>query len=168
MKTNFELIELLEKIGVSRQYAGDLLVLALYIIAGIVIVFLVKKKNLGAFVMSSYIAYTIFSFSYFIPKNISVGLGYFILLIMAVFYLMKRIVAFHLGGSELSIIFKSVLIAVLALGMNTSLILSWLPPENIKEFFTPFSENLFTSDVFRLCWMIIPFLTLAFIKKYRY
>jgi hypothetical protein len=168
MKTNFELIELLEKIGVSRQYAGDLLILALYIIAGIAIVFLVKKKNLGAFVMSSYVAYAIFSFSYFIPKNITISLGYFILLIMTVFHFMKRIVAFHLGGSELSIIFKSVLLAVLALGMDTSLILSWLPPENIKEFFTPFSKNLFTSDIFRFCWITIPFLTLAFIKKYRY
>jgi len=168
MKTNFEIIDLLIQIGIPKQYAGDLLILALYVITGIIIVFLVKKKNLGAFMMSSYVAYAIFSFSYFIPKNATIGLLYFAFLVIMVFVLMKKIVAFHIGGGNFSIILKAVLIALLALGMITSLILSWLPPDNLAEFFTPFTKQLFTSDVFRLAWTIVPFLLLAFMKKYRY
>lgn len=168
MKTNFEIIDLLTQIGVPKQYAGDLLVLALYLIASIVIIFLVKKKNLGAFVMSGYLAYVVFSFSYFIPQTATLGIAYFAFLILVILMLMKNIVAFHLGGGNLSIAIKSVLISLLTLGMITSFILSWLPAENLEEFFTPFTKIIFTTDLFKLIWVIAPFLFLGVIKKYRY
>lgn len=167
MEANFNLMNFLIQSGVPKEYAGDLLILACYIIASIIVIILVKKRNLGAFVLSSYVAYVIFSFSYFIPKAAVVGIIYFGLLIVATFMLMKKIVNFHIGGGQISIILQSLLIALLACGMITSFVLRWLPPENM-EFFTPFTKQLLTSDIFQLGWVVVPFLLLAIAKKYRY
>ncbi len=168
METKFELLDLLVKIGIPKQFVGDIFFLLFFLVAGVILILLVKKKNLGAFSMSAYLAYVIFNFSYFIPKTATVGIFYFALLLFIVFILMKKIVAFHIGGGQISIIIKSILIAILTCGMITSFILSWLPKENLAEFFTPFAKRIFTTDTFRFGWAVVPFIFLSFIKKYRY
>ena len=63
------MIELLTQIGVPSQYAGDVWLLIIFLIIGIALTFLIQKKNLGALILSVYIAFVIITYSYFIPET---------------------------------------------------------------------------------------------------
>ena len=164
----FNFIYFLIELGAPKQYVGDISILVFYLIASIIVIILVKQKNLGAFLMSSYVAYAIFSFSYFMPKNPTFGIAYFAVLTVLTFILMKKIVVFRIGGAPTSVMIKSVFISLLTTGMTASLILNWLPPENLYGIFTPFTKKLFTTEIFKFSWMAIPFLFLALVKKRKY
>lgn len=162
------MIDLLIQMGVPKQYAGDIWLLILFIAISLALVFIVKKKRLGAFLLSVYISYVIFIFSYFLPDSSSTKIIYFGILIFAIFWSMKKFFTFSIGGKKIAVWTQSVILSFLTVGMITSLVFSWLPQKEVQEFFSPFSKQLFTSDIFQLVWVALPLLFLLFLKKNRY
>lgn len=162
------MIDFLIQLGIPKQYAGDIWLLVLFVAISLALVFIVKRKKLGALLLSVYISYVIFIFSYFLPNSPSTKIIYFGILIFLVFLAMRKFFTFSIGGRKIIVLTQSIILSFLTVGMTTSLIFSWLPKKEIQELFTPFSKQLFTSDPFQLAWVIFPLLFLLFIKKNRY
>ncbi len=166
---NFDLFEWISSFGISKQLVGDLSILAIFIIAGIILVALIKKKYLGAFLLSMYISYVIFTFSYFLPDDSPfVNIFYFVIIFTVIFIMMRKFIIFNIGGGTLAIWVQSLLLALSVICMFINLFIGVLPSGYIEEFFTPFSKQIFGSQAFQLAWVIIPFVVLAFVKKYRH
>lgn len=161
------MIESLTKMGVPKQYAGDVWLLLIFLIASIVLILLVKKRNLGAMLISIYVAYAIVTKSLFsFIEEPSVKLIYFLVVLAALFQLFKRFFKMGVGGSKASIWTKIALVSFSIIGLLGSIIMDWFSEKAISEFFSPLSLQLFRTDQAQLVWMAVP-LVLIFILVYR-
>lgn len=162
------MIDSLVQLGIPKQYAGDIWLLVLFVAISLALVFIVKRKRLGALLFSIYISYVILTFSYFLPDSPATKIAYFGILIFLIFLAMRKFFTFSISGKKIAIWTQSIILSFLTVGMITSLIFSWLPKKEIQEFFSPFSKQLFTSEPFQLAWVVLPLIFLLFIKKNRY
>lgn len=166
---SFDLFEWVSSYGISKQLVGDLSILLIFLVAGIILVVLIKKKYLIPFLFSMYISYAIFSFSYFLPSDAPfVNIFYFLILLIVIFVMMKKFVVFNIGGGPLAIWIQALLLALSAICMFINFFIGTMPPEYIEEFFTPFSKQIFGSAAFQLAWVITPFVIVSSVKKYRH
>jgi len=163
------MIDFLIELGIPKQLAGDVWILAAFVVLSVILVLVIPRKNLGALLISGYVASGIVSFSYFLPRNNSdLKIGYFLLLILAIFSGMKRMMSISLSGQKALVWAKTFLVSFIIVGMIVSFSLSWLPKRELKEFFTPLSLKLLATPEARLFWAVTPFVVLALFKKRRY
>lgn len=157
------MIELLVKIGVPKNYAGDIWVLILFLVASFVLVALVKKKNLGALLISVYVAYAIAVKAFFaFLDNQNFKLAFFAMLIFFLFQLFQRFFKMAIGGGSIAMWSKVVAVSLSIVGLLSSIAMKWLPPETVSEFFSPLFSKLFLSNQAQFVWMTIP-LVLIFV-----
>lgn len=162
------MIDFLINIGIPKQYAGDVWLFLIFLGISIALIFLVKKKNLDALLFSVYVAFVISLNSFFLPKDVNFKAIYFLVVTVAVFFLMKKIFGLNLHGSKIMIWLQTLAISFSVVGLFFSLALTWIPSKELGEFFTPFSRKLFISDLAKFIWALLPFLILVFIKKRKY
>jgi hypothetical protein len=161
------MIELLAKMGVPKQYAGDVWLLLLFIAASIVLILIVKKRNLGATLVAVYVAYAIVTKSFFsFLAEPGIKLLYFIGVLFAVFQLVKRFFKMGIGGKKAVMWSKILLVAFSIVGLLGSVVMGWFSKEAVSEFFSPLSLQLFRTDQAQLVWMVVP-LVLIFVLVYR-
>ncbi|MDA3815305.1 MAG: hypothetical protein PF549_02985, partial [Patescibacteria group bacterium] len=154
--------------GIPRQYAGDIWLLIIFLAIGIALIFLIKKKNLGSLLISVYVAYVVSLFSFFLPKDVNFRAIYFLFLVAGVFWMMKKIFGINFHGKKIVIWFQILVMALAIVGLSLSLVLTWISPKELGEFFTPFSRQLFVSDLAKFLWVLVPFIALVLIKKRKY
>ncbi len=160
--TNF-----LISIGVPKLYAGDVSLFLVMILAGVVLMFLVKKTKLGAFTYAVYASYFITRVLYFdFMDKFSTKILIFLGLAFGLHYLLfKPTVVVKLGGRGIMKWVRRVFVAFLIVGLMATIILSWMPKKEVLDLLSPFSLKVFTTKSAQLLWAIIPLLTLFAIRK---
>ncbi len=161
------MIEFLTQIGVAKQYAGDVWLLLIFLIIGLVLVILVNKKNLGSLVLSVYIAFFILSSAYFIPSSSGIKTIILGAIIFLVFNGIKKAFPFSVKGKGFLSWGSLVLLSLVIVGMIGSIVLGWFSNRELEEFFTPLSKKLLISQEARFFWSIIPFLVLVGLNNRR-
>lgn len=161
------MIEFLTQMGVAKQYAGDVWLLIIFLIIGLVLTVLVNKKNLGALVLSVYISFFILSSSYFLPSNSGTKTIILGIIIFLVFNGIKKAFPFSVKGKGFLSWGSLVLLSLVIVGMIGSIVLGWSTPQELEEFFTPLSKKLLISQEARFFWSIIPFLVLVGLNNRR-
>lgn len=151
------MIEFLTQIGVAKQYAGDVWLLIIFLIIGLILTILVNKKNLGSLILAVYISFFILSFSYFIPQTGNLKAIILGIIIFVVFNLIKKVFPFSVKGSGIVIWSRIIFLSLIIVGMIGSIILGWFSLAELEEFFTPLSKKLLISKEARFVWAILPF-----------
>ncbi len=160
-------IDLLINLGIPKQYAGDVLVVLLYVLASVGVTIFIKKRDLGALLFSLYIAYAIVMETFFeFAQSPTAKAVILIILIFLLFALIKHYVRMKISGGKVIVWVKTLLIALSIVGLLASIVLQWLPASMLKEFFTAFSSEIFLSKEAQLIWMIVP-LVLIFMLKHK-
>lgn len=161
------LVDLIIGVGIPRQFAGDVLVGLVYALFTIILIYLVKKENLGAFLVSVYISYAIIAVMFFeFAQSPVVKVLVFVVLLFFLFSFFKGHIRVRIKGANISMWIKILLLALSVVGLIASVVLQWLPSAMLQEFFIAFSSDIFSSDQARLVWMIIP-LALIFVFRSR-
>ncbi len=150
--------DILEKLTFVEKYSGDLLLLLFLLALGLMLVFLVKKKNLGSFLISSYVAYALVEKTPFAFLDDHLWkAGYFLLSTFLIFSFLKRFFYLGISGNNAAVVWiKTAIFAASISGMLASIILQWLPKEIIERFFSYVSLGLFQTDLALFLWMILP------------
>ncbi len=154
-------------IGVPKLYAGDVSLFLTMILAGIVLMFLVKKTKLGAFTYAVYASYFITETLYFdFMDKFFTKILVFLGLAFGLHYLLfKSTVVVKLGGRGMMKWVRRVFVAFLVVGLMATIILSWMPKKEVLDLLSPFSLKIFTTKPAHLLWAVIPLLTLFAIRK---
>ncbi len=160
--TNF-----LINIGVPKLYAGDVSLFLMMVLAGVVLMFLVKKTKLGAFAYAVYASYFITEAVYFdFMDKFSTKILVFLGLAFGLHYLLfKPTVVVKLGGRGMMKWVRRIFISFLIIGLMATIILSWMPKKEVLDLLSPFSLKIFTTKSAHLLWTIIPLLALFAIRK---
>lgn len=154
-------------IGIPKVYAGDISLLALMVLAGIVLMFIVKKTKIGAFAFAIYVAYLItemadFDFinTYVIKSSVFLGLA------MTLHYtLFRSTVVVKLGGGNMIRWIKRIAISFTIVGFIASIILGWMPDKEVLEILSPFGLKVFTTSFAKLIWAVAPVVILLMVRK---
>ncbi len=161
------MIEFLTQLGIAKQYAGDVWLLIIFLIIGLVLTVLVNKKNLGALILAVYITFVILSFSYFVPQAGGVKAILLGMIIFLVFNGIKKAFPFSIKGNGVAGWFRMSLLALIIVGMILSIVLNWFSSAELEEFFTPLSKKLLISKEARFIWSVLPFGALMFLNNRR-
>jgi hypothetical protein len=161
------MIEFLTQMGVAKQYAGDVWLLIIFLINGLVLTVVINKKNLGALILAVYISFVILSSAFFVPKTSGVKTILLGILIFLIFHGIKKAFPFSMKGKGLIGWTKIISLSLVVVGMIGSIVLGWYTPKELEEFFTPLSRKILISEEARFVWTILPFATLLFFNNRR-
>jgi len=153
--------------GVPKLYAGDVSLFLVMILAGIALMFLVKKTKLGAFTYAVYSAYFITSVLYFdFAKEYQMKIWIFLGLAFGLHYLLfKPTVVVKLGGRGMMKWVRRIFVSFLIVGFMVTIILNWMPDKEVLKLLSPLSLKLFTTKSAKLLWAILPLIVLFGIRK---
>lgn len=159
------MIDFLIKLGVSSQYAGDVVLLIFFLILSLVFALFLKKEFLGALLFAIYLAYLITLKTPFdFLENANLKLIYFGLLIILLFFLLRRFLVLKFNGGVFLSLFKSVLLSFFAIAFLSSVLLQWLPVSSVEEYISFSSWQYLLSAEAQFFWMIVPLLTMLIFK----
>jgi len=150
------MINFLTQLGIAKQYAGDVWLLIIFLIIGIILSILVSKKNLGALILAVYISFVVMSASYFISDYSGVKVIFLGIIIFLVFNGVKKAFPFSMKGSGIISWSKTIFLSLVIVGMIGSIILGWFSSQELEEFFTPLSKRLLISKEARFVWSVLP------------
>jgi len=160
--TNF-----LINIGVSKAYAGDIALLLLMILAGVALMFIVKKTKIGAFAFAVYAAYLITEVANFdfIDTYKTKSIVFLVMAIVLHYSLFKPTVVVKLSGVNLVRWAKRIVVSFTVVGLMASIILGWMPDKEVIKMLSPFGLKMFTTDLAKLLWAIVPIVVLFAMKR---
>jgi hypothetical protein len=159
--------DILISIGIPSAYAGDVALFLLMVLAGVTLMFIVKKTKIGAFAFAIYVAYLItetadFDFinTYVIKSSV------FLIVAMILHYaLFRPAVVIKLGGGNMVRWVKRIAISFTIVGFIASIILGWMPDKVVLEMLSPFGLKVFATSFAKLIWTIAPVATLLVVRK---
>jgi hypothetical protein len=160
--TNF-----LTNIGISKSSAGDISLLLSMLLAGVMLMFIVKKTKIGAFAFAAYAAYFIteaINFD-FVDTYITKTIIFLVIALSLHYALFKPAVVVKLGGGNIARWIKRIIIAFSIVGFMVSIILSWMPNKDVVDLLSPFGLKIFTTELAKLIWAIAPLVTLFIVRK---
>lgn len=162
------IVDFLVKIGMPQQYAGDFLVVLFFVILGIAVTAIVKKKNLGALMVSMYVSYALVTKTFYqFAQQPIVKMIIFLALMSLLFSLIQSHMRIKISGSRVAAGAKTALVSLTITGLLASIVLQWLPESFlVEEFFTATSINIFFSKEGQLAWMVAPLIA-VFVLKHR-
>ncbi|MFO7807297.1 MAG: hypothetical protein R6V40_02630 [Candidatus Moraniibacteriota bacterium] len=161
------MIDFLTKIGVPGAYAGDTWLFLVFVVVGMALLVVINKKNLGALILSVYVAYVILSFAYFIPGEGGLKAVFFGVLIWLCYTGLKKMFNFSIKGKKIIVWAQTLFLSLLVVGMISSMSLDWFSAKELQDFFTPFSKKMLISENAKLIWTVLPFLSLFLMKKHK-
>ena len=150
------MIEFLTNLGIARHLVGDVWLLIIFLIIGLVLTILVKSRNLGALILAVYISFVIISASYFISDASGVKVIFLGIIIFLVFNGVKKAFPLSMKGTGIVSWSKNIFLSLIIVGMIGNIILGWFSPQELKEFFTPLSKQLLISKEASFIWSILP------------
>lgn len=157
---------LLAQIGIPKQYTGDIVVAVLFILLTVVITTLVKKKNLGALMISIYISYALLTKLFFdFVQGPYTKTAIFIVCVAILFSLLKKFVKMKIKGQKIAKWVKTSLASLTIVGFLVSIVLQWIPAQIVEEFITPFLETIFMTKEAQLIWIIAPLVMIFLLKN---
>jgi heme exporter protein D len=163
------MIELLTKIGIPGKYAGDVWLAVVFLVVSLALILLVKKKNLGAILVSIYVAYAVLTKAFFdFLENQNLKLIFFLALIFFLFQIFQRFFRMGVGGGRVVMWAKVISIALSIVGLLVSVVLQWFSAAIIQEFFSPLSLGLFLSEPAQFVWMLVPLALIFLLIQKRY
>ena len=160
--TNF-----LINIGIPRAYAGDIALLLLMILAGVALMFIVKKTKIGAFAFAIYTAYLITEVADFdFIDTYMIKTGVFLIISIGLHYvLFKPTVIVKLGGGSMMRWVKRISISFTIVGLMSTIILGWMPDKEVIKMLSPFGLKIFTTSLAQFVWAVAPIAVLIIVRK---
>lgn len=147
----------------------DLFILLFFIGTVLVFIFSLNRDRLLITILSTYLTIALINSISFLGALYKDALPFwfwkiiiFIFLVIIFSFLVSR--AIGLSQFSLGSIRQIVLLSILQVGLLTSIILSFLPVE-IVAYLTPFTKNVFISNIGKMVWLILPIISLIFIKR---
>jgi hypothetical protein len=150
----------------------DLFILLLFIMGVFLYGITMNRDRLLIVLVSMYISMAvIYNVPYLtrrglgIGENFSLKVVFFIFLFIFLLYILSRMpLLYSLGGGGGGGVVQIIIFSMLHVGLFVSIILSFLPT-NILDAFAPITRAIFTSDLGKFFWTILPILTMALMKK---
>jgi hypothetical protein len=160
--TNF-----LINIGIPKAYAGDIALLLLMILAGVALMFIVKKTKIGAFAFAVYAAYLITEVADFdFIDTYTIKSGVFLIIAIGLHYILfKPTVVVKLGGGSIMRWVKRIAISFTIVGLMATIVLGWIPGKEVVKMLSPFGLKMFTTSLAQFVWAIAPMVVLIIARK---
>ncbi len=154
-------------IGIPRAYAGDIALLLLMILAGVALMFIVKKTKIGAFAFAVYTSYFVIETARFefIDTYIIKSVSFLVTAIVLHYILFKPTVIVKLGGGSMIRWVKRIAISVAIVGLIASIILGWMPNKEVIKMLSPFGLKVFTTNIAQFIWAMAPIVVLMIARK---
>lgn len=157
------------------QPSWDLFIIVFFLLASLVYGFALGRDRIVIMLMSIYMSVAVvqsvpyihefnanISFNDNFALRISVFLGIFILLF---FFLSQSALIKTLGGNASQGKFLQVIVfSFLQTGLLISVSLSFFP-QDVSQWISPLTNNLFLSDIARTIWIVLPILAMAVLGK---
>lgn len=160
------LANLLVQVGIPKQFAGDIIVALFFILLTVFITTLIKKKNLGALLISIYISFALLTKLFFdFAQGPYVKIVIFIICVVVFFSLLKKYVRMKIKGQKISKWVKTSLASLTIVGLLVSIVLQWIPAQFVQEFITSISASVFLTKEAQLVWMIAPLVMIFLLKN---
>lgn len=151
----------------------DLFILIFFVSVGVLFAFTLGKARVLFVLLSLYVGLAIASSLPFITKETSskfhlgsvaaLKIVVFIVCVVVLFILFSRMGALSSFSGKINPL-VILLFSFLQVGLLISILLSFLPVDTISSF-APITKKLFTTNVARLSWMLIPIVAMVLIKK---
>ncbi len=151
----------------------DLFIIIFFTAVGILFAFTLGRARVLFVLLSQYIGLAITSTLPFITDETSskfhlgsvsaLKVVVFIFCVVILFVLFSRMGALSSFSGKINPLVV-LLFSFLLVGLLISIILSFLPAETISSF-APITKKLFTTNVSKLAWMLVPILAMVLIKK---
>jgi len=159
---------LLSQIGIPKQFTGDIIIAVLFILATVVITTLVKKRNLGALLISIYISFALLAKLFFdFAQSPYAKIIIFIVLVAVFFSLLKKDIRIRIKGKKIAMWLKISLTALAIVGFFASIVLQWIPDQIVQDFITEYASAIFMTPQAQLIWMIAPLVVVFLLKNKR-
>ena len=151
------MIDFFSNLGVPKQFTGDIWLFVLFVAISLVFIALIKKRNLGALLISIYVSFGIVSKSFFdFLEEPNLKLVYFLAITTLLFQMFRSFFRMGIGGSKVAMWTKTILVAFSAVGLLGSIVITWFPSDKVAEIFSPLSQQLFGTSQAQLFWMVAP------------
>lgn len=153
----------------------DVVILLFIIISVLVYSFTLGRDRIVALLISTYLALAVVTNLPYMDRiseiinQTSLGslqLPAFIIVFILLFIFLSRSSLLQGMSSLAGGWWQVILFSLLQVGLLVSIILSFLP-ENLFNRLSPFTQIVFTGDLGRFCWIVLPILALIFIRGRR-
>ncbi len=162
--------DLFRQIDLSSP-SWDLFILLLFATGVLLYGITMSRDRILVTLISIYMSVAvIYNTPYLANKGLSVGETFslkvvlFIFLFIFLFYVLSRSPLLYALAGQDGGLFQTVLFSLLHVGLLVSVVLSFLPG-NVLSAFAPITRIIFTSDFGQFFWIMLPILTMAFMKK---
>lgn len=152
---------------IPAKFAGDLSFLLVFVIASLLLAFVLGRTRLVSVVIFSYVA---LSFVLVIPSSFIGSLPegralIFLVLLSMLVIVGDYIVDIHISNPSSTFFSRVLVMGCLGSGLVLSMILSLTSSSFALRFLSPTIYGYFTNPFPRLAWMIVPLVFLLFINK---
>ncbi len=162
--------DLFRQIDLSSP-SWDIFILLLFIMGVFLYGITMSRDRLLIVLVSMYISMAvIYNVPYLTRRGLGIGetfslkVVFFIFLFVFLLYILSRMpLLYSLGGGGGGVV-QIIIFSMLHIGLFISIILSFLPI-NVLDAFAPITRAVFTSDLGKFFWTILPILTMAMMKK---
>ncbi len=165
------MIEFLIKLGIPSQYAGDIWIGLLFLVASLILLFVLKRDNLGAFLVSVYISYAVLSRSFVeaLVEESEIKLIVFLTLTGLIFFLFREMIFLEVErGKRVVIDWVRVLaFSVSLVGLIVSIVMDWVSRDAAENIFSSLLINVFHSSAAQITWTLLPLLLLLVYRRWR-
>jgi hypothetical protein len=158
-------------LGIPSQYAGDVWIGLLFLVASLVLLFLVKRDNLGAFLVSVYISYAVLSRSFIdsLIRESEIKLLVFLTLTGLIFFLFREMIFLEVERGKRAVIdWVRVLAFSLSLvGLMVSIVMDWISRDAAENIFSSLLINIFHAPGAQVIWTLLPLLLLLVYRRWK-
>lgn len=159
--------DLLEKIGFSTSFSGDVALVVLFAVFSVAFGLLIGRFKLINVLINIYIAIAILGV---IPAEIlsfhnSSNIILFAIIILMLNLVDNHLFDIHISGSGNSFFWRLFVMSFFEMGLIFSTVLAMLPAKFILKYISVDAYGVFTDPYARLFWMVIPLVFLIFINK---
>ncbi|MDD3497958.1 MAG: hypothetical protein PHH24_00425 [Candidatus Moranbacteria bacterium] len=159
--------DILMKLGLPENLAGDISFLALFFLVSIAFGMFLGRFRLINVLINTYIALAILTV---IPKDIldPVSLAAFFAFVTAIIVLTmidSHLFDIHISGSGGSFFWRLFVMSFFEVGLIFSILISFLEKDSMLKLISSDIYNIFASPYARIFWMLAPLFVLFFINK---
>ncbi len=154
-------------IGLSKDIAGMLSFLFLFVGASIAVGFVFGRNKLVNIFINIYIA---LAFVSILPSTIFSDTPYadailFFVLLVFLTAIDQHLFDLHIPNASYDLFWRLFVMSVLVIGMIVSVLVSLLPKEAVRSLPFPFMLEYFGPPIANILWLSIPILLLIFMNK---
>ncbi|MFA5021533.1 MAG: hypothetical protein WC508_00415 [Patescibacteria group bacterium] len=151
----------------------DLIILLFLIISVLIYSFTLGRDRIVAILISTYLALAVTTNLPFMDKlaawlNQTHIFGYqisaFLIVFAVLFLMLSRSTLTQMISNLSGSWWQVIILSLLQVGLLISIILSFLPP-SVSNSLSDFTKIIFTSELGKFCWIVLPILALVFFQR---